>query len=152
MIADLTHDWGDTEWMSGRGARQALDAPMSIYELHLGSWGRTLVEGQRFPNYRALAGPLAEHCLAHGFTHVELLPIMEHPFYGSWGYQTTGYFAPTSRYGSPAELMAMIDELHQRGVGVCGVYTYEVAETKVNQTMEFARRHQHPLQCTLEKE
>ena len=104
--------------MAERGARQALDAPMSIYELHLGSWGRTLVEGQRFPNYRELADPLAEHCLAHGFTHVEFLPIMEHPFYGSWGYQTTGYFAPTSRYGTPTDLMAMIDELHQRGVGV----------------------------------
>ena len=74
----------------GSGATQALDAPISIYEVHLGSWGRTLVEGQRFPSYDELADPLADHCLAHGFTHVELLPIMEHPFYGSWGYQTTG--------------------------------------------------------------
>ena len=118
MIGDLSHEWGDADWMAGRGAHQSLDAPMSVYELHLGSWGRTLVEGQRFPNYRELAGPLADHCRAHGFTHVEFLPIMEHPFYGSWGYQTTGYFAPTSRYGSPTDLMAMIDALHQRGVGV----------------------------------
>jgi 1,4-alpha-glucan branching enzyme len=118
FVSDLSHEWGDAEWMAGRGAHQALDAAMSIYEVHLGSWGRTLVEGQRFPNYRELAGPLADHCLAHGFTHVEFLPIMEHPFYGSWGYQTTGYFAPTSRYGTPTDLMAMIDELHQRGVGV----------------------------------
>jgi hypothetical protein len=101
-----------------RGARNALDAPMSIYEVHLGSWGRTVHEGQRFPNYRDLAEPLAEHCLAHGFTHVEFLPLMEHPFYGSWGYQTTGFFAPTSRFGTPQDMMAMIDHLHQRGVGV----------------------------------
>ena len=118
LIADLSYDWQDAEWMAGRGARQALDAPISIYEVHLGSWGRTVTEGQRFPNYRDMAGPLADHCVAHGFTHVEFLPIMEHPFYGSWGYQTTGYFAPTWRYGSPQDLMAMIDTLHERGVGV----------------------------------
>ncbi len=117
-VADLAYEWGDGEWMAGRAVRHALDAPMSIYEVHLGSWGRTVTDGQRFPNYRELADPLADHCIAHGFTHVELLPIMEHPFYGSWGYQTTGYFAPTARYGSPTDLMAMIDRLHQRGVGV----------------------------------
>jgi 1,4-alpha-glucan branching enzyme len=117
-VADLTYDWGDTAWMAGRGELQRLDAPMSIYEMHLGSWGRTVSDGSRFPNYRELADPIADHCLAHGFTHVELLPIMEHPFYGSWGYQTTGYFAPTSRFGSPTDLMAMIDRLHQRGIGV----------------------------------
>ena len=118
IVADLDHSWGDTEWMATRHERHRLDAPMSIYEMHLGSWGRTVTEGQRFPNYRDLADPVADHCLAHGFTHVELLPIMEHPFYGSWGYQTTGYFAPTARYGSPTDLMAMIDRLHQRGLGV----------------------------------
>ena len=117
-IPDLDHDWGDADWMASRGERQALDAPMSIYEMHLGSWGRTMLEGKRFPNYRDLADPIADHCVAHGFTHVELLPIMEHPFYGSWGYQTTGYFAPTFRYGTPTDLMAMIDRLHQRDVGV----------------------------------
>ena len=103
MIGDLSHEWGDADWMAGRGAHQSLDAPMSVYELHLGSWGRTLVEGQRFPNYRELAGPLADHCLAHGFTHVEFLPIMEHPFYGSWGYQTTGYCASISAIKSVGE-------------------------------------------------
>jgi 1,4-alpha-glucan branching enzyme len=118
IVADLDHSWDDDEWMATRHARHRLDAPMSIYEMHLGSWGRTVTEGQRFPNYRDLADPVADHCLAHGFTHVELLPIMEHPFYGSWGYQTTGYFAPTARYGSPTDLMAMIDRLHRRGLGV----------------------------------
>lgn len=118
LIADLSHAWADATWMEGRHDRHRLDAPMSIYEMHLGSWGRTVSPGQRFPTYDELADPIADHCLAHGFTHVELLPIMEHPFYGSWGYQTTGYFAPTSRYGSPQQLMAMIDRLHQRGIGV----------------------------------
>ncbi len=118
IVADIAHEWGDAEWMASRAARNGLDAPMSVYEVHLGSWGRTVHEGQRFPNYRDLAEPLAAHCLAHGFTHVEFLPLMEHPFYGSWGYQTTGFFAPTSRFGSPLDMMAMIDVLHQRGLGV----------------------------------
>ncbi|MGA1073961.1 MAG: 1,4-alpha-glucan branching protein GlgB [Ilumatobacteraceae bacterium] len=117
-VADLSYEWGDGDWMATRHERNALDAPMSIYEVHLGSWGRTVVEGKRFPTYRDLAIPLAEHCAAHGFTHVEFLPLMEHPFYGSWGYQTTGYFAPTARYGTPQDLMAMVDILHQRGIGV----------------------------------
>lgn len=117
-IAELDHDWGDDEWMTDRGRHVALDAPMSIYELHLGSWGRHVADGRRFPRYDELADPLADHVLAHGFTHVELLPIMEHPFYGSWGYQTTGYYAPSARYGTPIDLMRMIDRLHQRGVGV----------------------------------
>jgi 1,4-alpha-glucan branching enzyme len=118
IVADLDHAWADGDWMAGRGERQRLDQPISIYEMHLGSWGRTLAEGRQFPNYRELADPVADHCIAHGFTHVELLPIMEHPFYGSWGYQTTGYFAPSARYGTPTDLMAMVDRLHQRGVGV----------------------------------
>lgn len=118
IIADLDHEWGDGDWMSSRGDRVALDAPISIYELHLGSWGRHVSEGSRFPRYDDLADPIADHVLAHGFTHVELLPIMEHPFYGSWGYQTTGFFAPTARYGTPTDLMKMIDRLHQRGVGI----------------------------------
>ena len=104
--------------MSERARRIAPDAPVSIYEVHLGSWGRLVAPGKRWPSYRELAAPLAEHALAHGFTHVELLPVMEHPFYGSWGYQTTGYFAPTSRYGSPTDLMALVDHLHQQGIGV----------------------------------
>ncbi len=118
IVADLAYEWDDATWMATRGERNALDAPVSIYEMHLGSWGRTVSEGNRFPNYRELAEPIAAHCLAHGFTHVELMPIMEHPFYGSWGYQTTGFFAPTARFGTPVDLMAMIDHLHQRGLGV----------------------------------
>ena len=118
VIADLAYSWGDDEWMADRAGRLSPEAPVSIYEVHLGSWGRHLAPGRRFPRYEELADPLADHAAAHGFTHVELLPVMEHPFYGSWGYQTTGYFAPTARYGSPTGLMAMIDGLHQRGVGV----------------------------------
>jgi 1,4-alpha-glucan branching enzyme len=117
-IADLAYEWGDGDWMAGRGERIALDEPVSIYELHLGSWGRHVTEGRRFPRYDELADPIADHVLAHGFTHVELLPVMEHPFYGSWGYQTTGFFAPSARYGTPVDFMQMVDRLHQRGVGV----------------------------------
>ncbi|MEO8740472.1 MAG: 1,4-alpha-glucan branching protein GlgB [Casimicrobiaceae bacterium] len=112
----LDYDWGDSEWMTTRGRRNALDAPMSIYEMHLGSWRRA--DSARLPTYREIAQPLADYAHEHGFTHVELMPITEHPFYGSWGYQTTGYFAPTSRYGEPQDLMYLIDILHQRGVGV----------------------------------
>ncbi len=105
--------------LTPRGRLRGCDAPVSIYELHLGSWGRTLpTEGRQFPTYEELAEPLAAHALAHGFTHVELMPVMEHPFYGSWGYQVTGYFAPTGRYGHPTGLMRMIDHLHQKGIGV----------------------------------
>jgi len=112
VIWDLSYEWGDEEWMHSRGARNGLHAAMSIYELHLGSWCRP------HSGYRTTAKHLVEHVLATGFTHVELLPVMEHPFYGSWGYQTTGFFAPTSRYGTPQDLMALIDSLHQAGVGV----------------------------------
>jgi 1,4-alpha-glucan branching enzyme len=117
-VAAIDHDWRDADWIAGRRGRLAADAPISIYELHLGSWGRHVTPGQRFPHYDDLADPIADHVCAHGFTHVELLPIMEHPYYGSWGYQTTGYFSPSARYGSPRQLMALIDRLHQRGVGV----------------------------------
>ncbi len=118
VLWHLDHEWGDRVWMERRGGTAAPDAPVSIYEVHLGSWRRADADGHRFLSYREMAGPLADHCLAHGFTHVELLPITEHPFYGSWGYQCTGYYAPTARYGSPQDLMAMIDHLHQRGLGV----------------------------------
>ncbi|MGI9599326.1 MAG: 1,4-alpha-glucan branching protein GlgB, partial [Acidimicrobiales bacterium] len=112
VVADLSYSWGDAQWMGGRAPANALDGPMSIYELHLGSW--------RYEpgGYRALALQLADYLDETGFTHVELLPIMEHPFYGSWGYQTLGYFAPSRRYGSPTEFKAMVDTLHQRGYGV----------------------------------
>jgi len=116
VVWDSAYEWHDDEWMAGRAARLAVDAPVSIYEVHLGSWRRR-PDGS-FTNYREVAGPLIDHCQRHGFTHVELLPVMEHPFYGSWGYQTTGYFAPTRRYGDPQDLMALIDGLHQAGIGV----------------------------------
>ncbi|HYG69371.1 MAG TPA: putative maltokinase, partial [Anaeromyxobacteraceae bacterium] len=110
--------WGDAEWMKGRHARNGMASPMSVYEVHLGSWRRNPEEGSRPLTYREVGPLLAAYCVENGFTHVELLPIMEHPFYGSWGYQTTGYFAPTSRYGSPQDFMALVDTLHQHGVGV----------------------------------
>jgi 1,4-alpha-glucan branching enzyme len=116
IVWDLTYDWGDTEWLATRAERNGLSAPMSIYEVHLGSWRRGPDEG--WLGYRDVAPQLADHALDLGFTHIELLPIMEHPFYGSWGYQTTGYFAPTGRFGTPQDLMFLIDHLHQRGLGV----------------------------------
>jgi 1,4-alpha-glucan branching enzyme len=118
IVWDLDgHEWGDADWMATRGPRNALDAPMAVYELHVGSWRH--VDGEhRSLNYRELAPVLAHYVVEQGFTHVELLPLMEHPFYGSWGYQTTGYFAPTSRFGTPQDLMFLVDTLHQAGVGV----------------------------------
>ena len=117
-VWDLDYTWGDGTWMQERSRANALGAPVSIYELHLGSWRRVPGEGNRSLTYREIAAPLVEHLLQTGFTHVELLPITEHPFYGSWGYQTTGYFAPTARYGTPQDLMYLIDVLHQNGIGV----------------------------------
>jgi 1,4-alpha-glucan branching enzyme len=118
VVCDLQHAWGDQEWMDSRRRRNALDAPVAIYEVHLGSWARPPEEGNRLLTYRELAHKLTEHVLRTGFTHVELLPVMEHPFYGSWGYQTTGYFAPTSRHGPPQDFMYFVDYLHQHGIGV----------------------------------
>jgi 1,4-alpha-glucan branching enzyme len=118
VVWDLAYDWGDDSWMASRGERNGLDAPISVYELHVGSWRRVLEESNRSLSYRELAVELAEYVRDLGFTHVELLPVMEHPFYGSWGYQTTGYFAPTSRYGTPQDFMFLVDALHQVGVGV----------------------------------
>ena len=118
IVWDLSYDWGDEAWMSSRGGRHGVDAPISVYEVHLGSWRRDPSDPGRLLSYREVAPMLAEHALSLGYTHVELLPIMEHPFYGSWGYQTTGYFAATSRYGTPQDLMFLIDHLHQHGIGV----------------------------------
>ncbi len=118
IVWDHTEAWTDQEWMAGQRARNALDAPFSIYEVHLGSWKRVPEEGNRSLTYRELAEHLPDYVAEMGFTHVELLPVMEHPFYGSWGYQTTGYFAPTSRYGTPQDFMALVDALHRRGIGV----------------------------------
>ena len=118
VVWDLSYSWGDQQWMATRHTHNALTAPIAIYEVHLGSWRRVPEEGHRPLTYRELAPKLAEHITYLGFTHVEFLPVMEHPFYGSWGYQTTGYYAPTSRYGTPQDLMYLIDYLHQRGIGV----------------------------------
>jgi 1,4-alpha-glucan branching enzyme len=118
VIWDLAYEWGDGDWMASRGAAQRLDRPMAIYEVHLGSWRRALEAGGRMLTYREVATPLAAYARALGFTHVELLPVMEHPFYGSWGYQVTGFFAPTARYGTPQDLMYLIDTLHRHGLGV----------------------------------
>jgi 1,4-alpha-glucan branching enzyme len=111
----LEYEWKDSEWMGARAGRNGLDAPMSVYELHVGSWRR---KDGNFLNYRDLAHALADYLHELGFTHVELMPVTEHPFYGSWGYQTTGYFAPTSRYGTPQDLMYFVDHLHEKGIGV----------------------------------
>jgi 1,4-alpha-glucan branching enzyme len=118
IVWEFDYTWGDQEWMEKRRGYNALDAPISIYEVHLGSWRRVFEEGNRFLTYRELAPLLADYVTSMGFTHVEFLPVMEHPFYGSWGYQVTGYFAPTSRYGTPEDFMYLIDCLHQRGIGV----------------------------------
>ncbi len=112
----LEYTWEDNEWMRARHAKNAMDAPQAVYEVHLGSWRRDLAD--QLPTYRDIAQPLAEYAQRMGFTHVELMPITEHPFYGSWGYQTTGYFAPSARYGSPQDLMYLVDVLHRQGVGV----------------------------------
>ena len=116
VVTRLDYDWGDADWLQQRRKKNALSAPQSIYELHLGSWQRG--EGGRFLSYREVAPRLCEYVKRMGFTHVELLPIMEHPFYGSWGYQCTGFFAPPSRYGSPQDFMFLVDSLHQAGIGV----------------------------------
>ncbi len=115
---DLTYQWSDADWMANRKAKSAHDKPVSIYEVHLGSWMREADPPYHSLNYRDVAPKLAAYCRDMGFTHVELLPITEHPFFASWGYQTTGYFAATSRYGTPQDLMFMIDTLHQYGVAV----------------------------------
>jgi 1,4-alpha-glucan branching enzyme len=118
VVWDLDYTWADGVWMEQRAGRQTLRAPISVYEMHLGSWMRVPEENGRPLSYRETAPRLAEYVKRLGFTHVEFLPIMEHPFYASWGYQTTGYFAPTSRYGTPQDFMYLVDYLHQHGIGV----------------------------------
>lgn len=118
IVWDLDHIWEDWQWMAERYKYNSLNSPVSIYEVHLGSWRRVPEEGNRFLSYREIAIQLADYVKEMGFTHVELLPVMEHPFYGSWGYQTTGYFAPTARYGCPQDFMFMVDYLHRNGIGV----------------------------------
>jgi 1,4-alpha-glucan branching enzyme len=118
VVWDLSYNWSDEAWMRRREQTNSLSAPWSIYELHPGSWRRVPEEGNRPLGYRELAHALADYMTQLGFTHVELLPVMEHPFYGSWGYQVTGYFAPTARYGTPQDFMYFVDYLHRRGIGV----------------------------------
>lgn len=118
IVWDLDYKWGDDDWLKHREPRQSLSAPMSIYEVHLGSWRRVPEDENRSLTYREMADQLADHVAGLGFTHVEFLPITEHPFSGSWGYQVTGYFAPTSRFGTPQDFMYLVDTLHQRGIGV----------------------------------
>jgi len=115
---DLDYDWSDRQWMENREKHNHLNAPIAIYEMHLGSWMRMAEENDRHPTYRELAPRLVAYLQKMGFTHVEFLPVMEHPYYASWGYQCLGYFAPTSRYGTPQDFMALIDLLHQAGFGV----------------------------------
>ena len=118
VVAQGRHKWKDEAWMAARVGRDLTREPVHIYEVHLGSWARVPEDVNRSLTYREIAPKLAEHVKRLGFTHVELLPVSEHPFYGSWGYQITGYFAPTSRFGSPDDLRFLIDTLHQAGVGV----------------------------------
>jgi 1,4-alpha-glucan branching enzyme len=118
IVWDLDYRWGDERWMSNRQATNGRGAPWSVYEVHLGSWMRVPEEENRWLTYRELGPRLAEYVSQMGFTHVEFMPVMEHPFYGSWGYQVEGYFAPTSRYGTPQDFMFLVDYLHQNGIGV----------------------------------
>jgi 1,4-alpha-glucan branching enzyme len=118
IVWDLAYAWNDQPWLARRRRGNALDAPISIYEVHLGSWMRVPEEGNRWLTYRELAPRLAEYVRRLGFTHVEFLPVMEHPFYASWGYQVTGFYAATHRFGTPQDLMYLIDTLHQHDIGV----------------------------------
>ena len=118
VVWSLDYTWRDHAWIQSRARHNALDAPISIYEVHLGSWMRVPGEGNRSLSYREAAPKLIEYVKRLGFTHVEFLPLMDHPFFGSWGYQTTGYFAPSGNYGTPQDLMYLIDHLHNHGIGV----------------------------------
>ncbi len=118
VVWELDYTWGDHTWMSGRRRHNSLTAPMSIYEIHLGSWRRVPEDGNRSLSYREMAAQLIPYIKEMGFTHVEFMPVMEHPFFGSWGYQVGGYFAPSSRYGTPQDLMYLIDIFHQNDIGV----------------------------------
>ncbi|MXW64104.1 MAG: 1,4-alpha-glucan branching protein GlgB [Bacteroidetes bacterium SB0662_bin_6] len=115
IVCDLDYEWGDKAWLEQRCGPDSLNRPVSIYEVHLGSWRK---KGMYSMSYREIAKPLADHVEALGFTHVEFMPVMEHPFYGSWGYQVAGYYAPTFRYGSPLDFKYLVDYLHRRGIGV----------------------------------
>jgi 1,4-alpha-glucan branching enzyme len=116
VVCQANYKWTDKKWLAVRESRPQMSGPLSIYELHPGSWRRK--NDNEFLTYRELAKEIPAYCSEMGFTHVELMPVMEHPFYGSWGYQITGYFAPSSRYGTPADFMHLVNELHTAGIGV----------------------------------
>jgi len=164
IVTDIhRHTWQDSDWMEHRGERQQLDSPISIYEVHLGSWKHIPerhVEGaeeeDRFLTYRELAVELAAYVKDMGFTHIELLPITEYPYDGSWGYQVTGYYAPTSRFGTPEDFQFFVDYLHQQGIGIIldwvpshfpkdghalnyfdGTHLYEYADTRKGEHKEW---------------
>lgn len=118
VTADLEYQWNDEAWINKRKNTKASEKPLSIYEVHLGSWKRVIETEDRFMTYREMAVELTAYCKEMNFTHVEFMPVMEHPFYGSWGYQITGYFAPSSRFGTAQDFMYLIDQLHQAGIGV----------------------------------
>jgi len=120
VVRDVSgYAWGDTDWMARRSGQGGwLHRPMAVYEVHLGSWARVPEDGNRFLTYRELAAQLVPYVKDLGFTHIELLPVMEHPFSGSWGYQVLGFFAPTSRFGSPEEFKYFVDTCHRAGIGV----------------------------------
>jgi 1,4-alpha-glucan branching enzyme len=118
ITANLDYQWSDQQWLNKRRDTDALQQSLSIYELHIGSWRRVIDGESRFMTYRELAVELTDYCKSMNFTHVEFMPVMEHPFYGSWGYQLTGYFAPSSRFGSAQDFMYLVDQLHQAGIGV----------------------------------
>ncbi len=118
VVFSTRHAWTDADWLERRAASHPWSEPMSIYEVHLGSWRWNPLQGNRPLTYLELADELADYAAEMGFTHVELLPVMEHPFRGSWGYQVTGFFAPTARHGSPDDFRALVQRLHERGVGV----------------------------------
>ncbi|RZM23313.1 MAG: 1,4-alpha-glucan branching protein GlgB, partial [Pedobacter sp.] len=117
LVWDTDYTWKDKPWLKKRPKLNALNKPMSVYELHLGSWQRDPSEPKRVLTYKEIAASLVPYILDMGFTHVELMPIMEYPYYPSWGYQITGYFAASSRHGTPQELMFLIEELHKSNIG-----------------------------------
>ena len=118
VIRSFNHKWTDGTWMRNRKKKNSLNAPISVYEVHLGSWKRKFDEQNRSLSYRELAVDLVDYVKEMGFTHVEFMPVMEHPFFGSWGYQITGYFAPSSRYGTPEDFAYLVNEFHKNGIGV----------------------------------
>ena len=118
IVVDTFYEWKDQDWMATRYQHNALDKPYSVYEMHVGSWARNPESPDEFLNYRQLAAALVPYITEMGFTHVEFMPIMEHPYYPSWGYQISGFFAASSRYGTPQDLMFLVEELHKAGIGV----------------------------------